>query len=82
MKSDSPEKAKPFVRRGRKAADLVRDGRAAGGSSFGKFGFSFSRVFKGVIYEMGPPENADMQLQGALYPFGATLNVPGFVRRS
>ncbi len=37
-----PDKAKPFVRRGRKAAGLFRekDGRAAEGTDFGKPGLS------------------------------------------
>jgi hypothetical protein len=35
-----PDKAKPFVRGGRKAAGLINeDGRAAEGLTFGEFGF-------------------------------------------
>ena len=33
-----PDKAKPSVRRGRKAAGLIEDGRAAEGLAFGVFG--------------------------------------------
>ena len=33
-----PNKTKPFVRRGRKAAGLIEDGRAAEGLAFGVFG--------------------------------------------
>jgi hypothetical protein len=38
----NPDKAKPSVRRGQKAADLIEDGRATEGKTSGMFGFFLS----------------------------------------